>query len=573
MKASYRNPLFVRMLLRSWLSAFLCAALAAGALGADTDLPEWRNARGNRFRAPPVEALGPYALFGSEAGTNRLVKFRALSIEDCLRFHRAVALHPSRAARWGEAQGALTRELVGRVRGVAEWNRAPDDLAGLPEPELLLIYFHTSSAPPDEAAEQDAILSSFEPFARRVRRVYPGRVEVVVAVVRPGASGEPPASPVWMTADPARLAEVGLLRGFLPAVTSGLALMTREGVPIVGGAVRDVFTLTRLLDHASALLWDLNPENPRTRPDRAHYLRAVRPTQFASGAAPPAMLANPLRVESLRQYGVGRVDARIEIDAVGHVTGVTLRPTSEIPASLRDTLRDAIRGSDVFLPAIQDGVPVAGAVDYSFAVPPAPDPQLAAETAWVQGAARAQVPIASWLVLRPIRVSKRVFTTVNRVRPDGTVMLNPVTAGTGQIDSFFEDWFDRSGGAASVLPVEGQVQEIAGEKLVWQRLEPAHDLVDLATDGVSSDYSVGYAWTEIASPVDTDAWLGIGSDDGLKVWVNGRLVNDERIVRRSRLDDDVVPFRLKAGRNQILVKVQNETGAWSFIARLRVREE
>ena len=69
-----------------------------------------------------------------------------------------------------------------------------------------------------------------------------------------------------------------------------------------------------------------------------------------------------------------------------------------------------------------------------------------------------------------------------------------------------------------------------------------------------------------------DAWLGIGSDDGLKVWVNGRRLIDSWIVRPSRLDDDVVQFRLKAGRNQILVKVQNETGAWSFIARLRVRE-
>jgi len=54
--------------------------------------------------------------------------------------------------------------------------------------------------------------------------------------------------------------------------------------------------------------------------------------------------------------------------------------------------------------------------------------------------------------------------------------------------------------------------------------------------------------------------------------VNGALVADSWIVRPSRLDDDVVPVRLKAGRNQILVKVQNETAAWSFIARLRGRE-
>ena len=38
------------------------------------------------------------------------------------------------------------------------------------------------------------------------------------------------------------------------------------------------------------------------------------------------------------------------------------------------------------------------------------------------------------------------------------------------------------------------------------------------------------------SPAVTDAWLGIGSDDGLKVWVNGRLVANSWVVRPSRLD-------------------------------------
>jgi hypothetical protein len=36
-----------------------------------------------------------------------------------------------------------------------------------------------------------------------------------------------------------------------------------------------------------------------------------------------------------------------------------------------------------------------------------------------------------------------------------------------------------------------------------------------------------------------DAWLGIGSDDGLKIWFNGELVHDKWIRRMSRIDDDV----------------------------------
>jgi hypothetical protein len=336
--------------------------------------------------------------------------------------------------------------------------------------------------------------------------------------------------------------------------------------------VRDVVTLARILDHASALLWDLNPENPRTLPDRVHYRRAVRAVQIPDGAAPPEMLANPVPIEMLRRLGVDRLDARLELDAMGRVTQVTLRTPADLPTPLAETLSIAIRRSDVFVPAIQDGKAVAGTFDYSFVVPPPPDPQLAAETAWVQGEARARVPIPRWLILRPIRVADPLVTTVNRVRADGTVELNSVTAGTALLDSFRDDWFDRTGGAASVHPVEGQEQEVGGQKLVWQRVAPREDFVDLGRGAGDTDNCVGYAWTEIESPAETDAWFGIGSDDGLKVWVNGRLVANSWVVRPSRLDDDVVPFRLRAGKNRILIKVQNETAAWSFIARLRVRE-
>jgi hypothetical protein len=337
--------------------------------------------------------------------------------------------------------------------------------------------------------------------------------------------------------------------------------------------VRDVLALARILDHASALLWDLNPENRRTLPDRAHYRSAVRPAQFAAGAAPPEMLANPLPIELRRRLGVGRIDAHFEIDADGRVTEVALHSTPELPAALADLVRAAIRGSDVFLPAIEDGKAVAGTLDTSFEMPPPTDARLAAETAWVQGEARVVVPIAGWLVLRPIRVEEQLFTTVNRVRSDGTVVLNSVSAGTAQLDSFHDNWFDRTGGAASVQPVAGREQDVGDVKLVWERIRPIDGFVDLAHGLGNSDYCVGYAWTEVESPAEADAWLGIGSDDGLKVWVNGHLVADSWIVRPSRLDDDVVPIRLKAGRNQILVKVQNETAAWSFIARLRGREQ
>jgi hypothetical protein len=172
-----------------------------------------------------------------------------------------------------------------------------------------------------------------------------------------------------------------------------------------------------------------------------------------------------------------------------------------------------------------------------------------------------------------------VFSTIDRVGPDGTVMLKAVTAGNSkkisdasQMNAFNFDWFEDAG-PGSVRPVEGAKQEVDGTPLVWKRLKSDQGLVDFLGGGNigSLDYCVGYAWTEFESPGATDAWLGIGSDDGLKVWVNGELVNDKWVERTSRLDDDVVPVRLKAGKNQILIKIQNVKGRWSFTCRLRGR--
>ena len=82
---------------------------------------------------------------------------------------------------------------------------------------------------------------------------------------------------------------------------------------------------------------------------------------------------------------------------------------------------------------------------------------------------------------------------------------------------------------------------------------------------------VGNAWSEFVAQRDTEAWLGLGSDDGVKIWLNGELVHDKWIRRPSHVDDDVVPLRLKKGANRMLIKIQNATIDWSFVYRLRLK--
>jgi hypothetical protein len=242
-------------------------------------------------------------------------------------------------------------------------------------------------------------------------------------------------------------------------------------------------------------------------------------------------------------------------------------------------LAQALARSDVFLPAIRDGQPCAGVLDYEFAVPAPLEKQAAADAAWVNGEARIDVPFAQWLVLKPIRLSEQAFSVVLGAGEDGVVRMSAMKVGDpskisarSQLNAFNSDWFGEAG-AGSVLPKEGETQDVDGTTLKWKKMKPQNGLVDFlgSADYDSHNYCVGYAWTEVEVPADTDAWLGMGSDDGLKIWLNGELVADHWTERTSKLDDVIVPLRLQAGKNRFLIKIQNVKGRWSFTGRLRVR--
>lgn len=59
-----------------------------------------------------------------------------------------------------------------------------------------------------------------------------------------------------------------------------------------------------------------------------------------------------------------------------------------------------------------------------------------------------------------------------------------------------------------------------------------------------------------ASKVD----LRLGSDDGIKVWLNGKLVHENKVMRALSADADKVAIELKPGENQLLVKIVNGGG-------------
>jgi len=93
-------------------------------------------------------------------------------------------------------------------------------------------------------------------------------------------------------------------------------------------------------------------------------------------------------------------------------------------------------------------------------------------------------------------------------------------------------------------------------------------LVDLS--GLfGGDYRVGYLRAWIKSDAFQPARLELGSDDGIKVWLNQKVVHANNINRGLVPGQDKTNVTLNQGWNELLLKVTQGGGGWVACARLR----
>lgn len=85
----------------------------------------------------------------------------------------------------------------------------------------------------------------------------------------------------------------------------------------------------------------------------------------------------------------------------------------------------------------------------------------------------------------------------------------------------------------------------------------------------AGDNQAAYLRTRVWSPKDQDAKLELGSDDGVKVWLNGKVVHENNATRPLTPGDDKVNVKLAKGWNDLMLKVTNGGGQWEACARLR----
>jgi HEAT repeat protein len=117
--------------------------------------------------------------------------------------------------------------------------------------------------------------------------------------------------------------------------------------------------------------------------------------------------------------------------------------------------------------------------------------------------------------------------------------------------------------------------EQEGQQAEWKPMPAGTNaaqpwLVELdKVEALAGDNRVAYLRTRVLSPKEQKARLELGSDDGVKVWLNGQLVHQNNVVRPATRGEDKADVTLKEGQNSVLVKLTQEAGQWALCLRLR----
>src|SRR5262249_33703288 len=109
----------------------------------------------------------------------------------------------------------------------------------------------------------------------------------------------------------------------------------------------------------------------------------------------------------------------------------------------------------------------------------------------------------------------------------------------------------------------------------WRPHASEKDRVDLLAGlGLTPRDGAGVAYAGCwgRSDKDREALLATGSDGGIKGWLNPKPLLDKEGEREAQAGSDKANVELRAGWNEIRVKLDGGGGAWGFLLELRDRD-
>jgi hypothetical protein len=98
---------------------------------------------------------------------------------------------------------------------------------------------------------------------------------------------------------------------------------------------------------------------------------------------------------------------------------------------------------------------------------------------------------------------------------------------------------------------------------------PREDFAEAAINNLPGGTAANYLYRTITTPTPRAMTLAVGSNDAIKVWLNGQVVLDQDVQRGAAADQDTISLFLEAGENRLLMKVVNYGNAHQFFYRVK----
>lgn len=107
----------------------------------------------------------------------------------------------------------------------------------------------------------------------------------------------------------------------------------------------------------------------------------------------------------------------------------------------------------------------------------------------------------------------------------------------------------------------------------WRRLPTGSDparpwLIDILKPLGGGHQCVAYVRTGLHAKAEQPVRLEIGSDDGIKVWLNDRLIHANNTARPIQPGSDKMSAALRKGWNELMIKITQNNMGWEYCVRI-----
>jgi len=190
--------------------------------------------------------------------------------------------------------------------------------------------------------------------------------------------------------------------------------------------------------------------------------------------------------------------------------------------------------------------------------------------------AQSSVEPYPWLALEAALKVKEVATDESTIK-DADKVLKRVK----ELEDYVSVWeiagpYIEAGKSWQALHTTAFDPEKPGTTPKWRLLQGAFDggqgwgVFLSKNQSLAGNDRVAYLRTNLWVPKDIPkAQAYVGSDDGIKMWVNGEVVLDKNVTRAMKPGDDTPVVHLRQGWNPVMLKLTQGDNDWSFSLRFR----